>query len=617
VGQTYPLDACGNLGSFSVVYLKRHTRKKDGKEHRYWSIVESHRLADGRSAKRQVLYLGEINDSQRLAWCKMIDAIEGRGERPQQIALFPKDRQPPADLPGKVTAIQVDLDGLELHRPRQWGACWLALKLWGLLGFEEFWQPRLPPSRKGTQWYKILQLLTCARLIAPGSEWFVHRHWYRQTALGDLLGLDGEAVPKNALYHCHDHLLEHKDALFLHLQGRWKDLFAARFEVLLYDLTSTYFECDAPEEPQGKKRFGYSRDKRPDCVQVVIALVITPEGFPLAYEVLAGNTQDKQTLRGFLKKIESLYGKAERIWVMDRGIPTEEVLEEMRKADPPVHYIVGTPKGRLTKLEKKYLGKPWEEVRDGVEVKLLEESGELYVLARSARRVGKERGMRRRRLKRLWKRLGEIRAIKEQSRDELLMRLGAAKKDAGRAWYLVSVTTPAEGQEVGAETFRYELDRKKLRGAFRREGRYLLRAFVPEKLPAPELWKYYMRLVEIEECFRNMKGDLSVRPIHHQLDTRIEAHIFISFLAFCLHVGLRAKLRTLAGGLTPRAVLDKFACVQMIDVHLPTSAGQKLIMPRYTQPDKDLQLLMAQMGLELPGQPPPKINPDANSASFR
>ena len=597
------------------MYLKRHTRKKDGKVHRYWSIVESHRLANGRSAKRQVLYLGEINDSQRLAWCKMINAIDGRGERPQQIALFPKDRQPPANLPRKVIAIQVDLDGLELHRPRQWGACWLALKLWELLCFEDFWLPRLPPSRKGTQWYKILQLLTCARLIDPRSEWFLHRHGYRQTAFGDLLGMDREAIPKNPLYHCHDYLLKHREALFMHLQKRWKDLFAARFEVLLYDLTSTYFECDAPENlSQSKKRYGYSRDKRPDCVQVVIALVITPEGFPLAYEVLAGNTQDKQTLRGFLKKIESLYGKADRIWVMERGIPTEQVLKEMRQSKPPVHYIVGTPKGRLTKLEKKYLEKPWEEVREGVQVKLLEQSEELFVLTRSAQRVHKERSMRRRRLKRLWKRLGEIREIKEQRREELFMRLGAAKKDAGRAWHLVRVTTPEEGQQVSAETFSYGLNRKKLRVAFRREGRYLVRAFIPKKLPAAEVWKYYMRLVEIEECFKNLKGDLAVRPIHHQLERRIEAHIFVSFLAFCLHVALRAKLRMLAGGLTPRAVLDKFACLQMIDVHLPTSAGQKLILPRYTQPDKDLQLLMAQMGLELPQQPPPKINPEGNDA---
>jgi hypothetical protein len=288
----------------------------------------------------------------------------------------------------------------------------------------------------------------------------------------------------------------------------------------------------------------------------------------------------------------------------------------MRQSNPPVHYIVGTPKGRLTKLEKTYLEQPGEQMREGVEVRLLEQSEELYVLTRSAQRVGKERSMRRRRLKKLWKRLGEIRAIKEQSREQLFMRLGAAKKDAGRVWHMVKLTTPEEGQEVSAQTFGYHLDRKKLRAAFRREGRYLVRAFVPEKLSAAELWQYHMRLVEIEECFRNIKGDLAVRPIFHQLERRIEAHIFVSFLAFCSHVALRAKLRTLAGGLTPRAVLDKFACVQMIDVHLPTSAGQKLIMPRYSQPDKDLQLLMAQMGLQLPQQPPPKtkINPEANTA---
>ena len=355
------------------MFLKCNKRKKDGKTHRYWSVVESYRLANGRSAKRQVLYLGEINDSQRLAWCKTIETLEGRAGEPRQIAIFPADRQPPEELSqdaSTVEPVRVDLSRMQLCRPRQWGACWLALHIWTMLGLDDFFAQRLPDSRKGTPWYKILQLLTCARLIKPSSEWYLHREWYRQSAMGNLLGMEPDIVPKNALYHCHDKLLQHKRKLFQHLRDRWQDLFGAKFEVLLYDLTSTYFESDPPQDPESsKRRYGYSRDKRPDCVQVVIALVVTPEGFPLAYEVLPGNTQDKSTLRDFLGKIETLYGKADRIWVMDRGIPTEEVLEEMRANTPdhpPVHYIVGTPKGRLTKLEKRFLEKDWEEAREEI-----------------------------------------------------------------------------------------------------------------------------------------------------------------------------------------------------------------------------------------------------------
>jgi len=374
--------------------------------------------------------------------------------------------------------------------------------------------------------------------------------------------MDPEVVPKNPLYECHDKLLEHKEALFWHLSQRWQDLFGVRHEVLLYDLTSTYFECDPPADFSGsKKRFGYSRDKRSDCVQVVIALIVTPEGYPLAYEVLAGNTQDRQTLREFLGKIETLYGKAERIWVMDRGIPTEEVLEEMRRSDPPVHYIVGTPKGRLSKFERRFLEQDWEQVRPGVAVKELEETGEHYILARSAKREGKERSMRRRRLKKLWKTLATIRSSKKQSRDQLLIRLGSAKKEAGRAWWLVHIDLPKPGEPVDEKTFCYRLKRDKLREVRRREGRYLLRAFVPQAMPATEVWTQYIGLTDIEESFRNLKGDLAVRPIHHQKDERIEAHIFLSFLAYCLHVALRGNPFGPPGMLRGLAVADFVFCV--------------------------------------------------------
>ena len=340
-------------------------------------------------------------------------------------------------------------------------------------------------------------------------------------------------------------------------------------------------------------------------MQVVIALIVTPDGFPLAYEVLAGNTLDKQTLTDFLAKIEAQYGKAERIWVMDRGIPTEATLALMRASDPPVHYLVGTPKGRLTKLEKSFLTKPWAAVRDQVTVKLLDQDGELYVLARSAGRQDKERAMRQRRLKRLWKRLHELQR-QTLSRDELLLKLGAAKKDAGRAYGLVTVQVPENDQPVSPETFTFALNRKKLRQVRRREGRYLLRSNLTSNDPV-QLWTWYIQLTEVEQAFKELKGDLSIRPIYHQLDTRIEAHIFVAFLAYCLQVTLKARLRPLAPGLTPRSALEKFAAIQMVDVHLPTTDGRTLILSRYTEPEPEQQLLLERLRLQLPAQPPPRI----------
>jgi transposase len=371
---------------------------------------------------------------------------------------------------------------------------------------------------------------------------------------------------------------------------------------LLYDLTSTYFEAEPPFPEGDKRRFGYSRDHRPDCVQVVIALVITPEGLPLAYEILSGNTSDKTTLRDFLAQIERQYGKARRVWLMDRGIPTEEVLTEMRQADPPVQYLVGTPKGRLNRLESDLSAKPWQEARPGVQVKLLPKDGELYVFAESLDRVAKERGMRRRQLKGLWARLKELHRMSVNlTRDELLIKLGQAKAKWPAGWRLVEVDVDPK-----LAAFHYALDRKKLRQVRLREGRYLLRSNLTEGDPAT-LWSYYLQLVQVEEAFRTLKGDLAVRPIHHQEPWRIEAHIFIAFLAYCLHVTIGRRLKALAPGLTARNVFEKFAAVQMIDVHIPTTDGRELQLTRYSQPEPELTLLLERLKLELPDQPPPKI----------
>jgi hypothetical protein len=583
--------------SSCTMFLRCTRRKKDGKEHRYWNVVENRRVSGGRVVQRQVLYLGEINDSQREAWRKTIEVFEDGSATPRTMALFPDDRAIDID---DEAVVRIRLKGLELRRPRQWGACWLACYLYVQLGLDEFWSKRLDPSRKGTRWDLIVQALSCYRLIAPGSEWRLHRDWYDKSAMADLLGAGFELVEIHKLYECLDLLLEHKRALFDHLTQRWKDLFNAKFEVLLYDLTSTYFESDPPFPEKDKRKFGYSRDKRFDCVQVVIALIVTPEGFPLAYEVMAGNTLDKTTLRSFLQKIEDQYGKAERIWVMDRGIPTEAVLKEMRQSDPPVYYLVGTPKGRLTKYEQALTEKPWCKVRDGVEVKLLPEDGEVYVLAQSRDRIHKERSMRRRQLKKLWMRLHELQGMK-LTRDELLLRLGAARQQSPSAWRLVRLDIPAD---KGA--LRFCLRKDKLRNIRRREGRYLLRTNLLGREPA-QMWAFYIQLVHVEEAFRSLKGDLALRPIHHQKEDRIEAHIFLAFMAYAMHVTLRRRLHDLAPGLTPRSVLEKFTAVQMIDVLLPTTDERTIILSRHTEPEPELQVLLDQLRLTLPDQPPPRI----------
>jgi transposase len=581
------------------MFLRSVTRKRNGKEHRYFSIVENKRLAGGRVVQRHVLYLGEINSSQESAWRKSIEVFDEGKDQPRTLTLFPDDQSgaPVSDE----SAVRVRLSELRLCRPRQWGACWLVVKLWQELELDRFWGERLEKSRKGTHWNEVLLVLVAYRLIAPGSEWRLHRQWFGQSALADLLSGDASLADPHKLYDCHDRVLEHKQALFDHLTGRWRDLFNLTFEVLLYDLTSTYFESDPPQDDNDKRRFGYSRDKRKDCVQVVIALVITPQGFPLAYEVMAGNTKDSTTLQEFLDKIEKQYGKAQRIWLMDRGIPTEKVLEQMRHSEPPVKYLVGTPKGRLTALEKALLDKPWQQARPGVEVKLLSQADELYVLAQSADRVHKERSMRRRQLKWLWARLKKLSTMKKLNREELLMKLGAAKQHSPSAYRLVQVEV-----EKDQPAFTYRLDREKLRRQRRREGRYLLRTNLTETDPA-KLWSLYLQLVNVEEAFKNLKGDLAIRPIFHQSEKRIEAHILISFLAYCLHITLTERLRAMAPGLTARSALEKFASMQMIDVHVPTTDGREIEMTRTTQPEPELQLLLDKLKLQLPAQPPPKI----------
>ncbi len=589
------------------MFLRSTRRKKDGKDHRYFSIVESHRLSSGKMAQRTVLYLGEVNDQQALAWRQSLEVFDEDQQSSRTLSLFPEDREIPHDA---LDGLQVKLSGLELRRARTFGNCWLACELWRQLSLDGFWQQRLPDGREAVSWEKVLQLLVVNRWIDPGSEWRLHRQWFLGSAMDELLGVDFAVAEKDRLYRCLDRILEHKQELFVWLKQKWADLFHADFEVLLYDLTSTYFEGEMEENPKAKH--GYSRDGRPDCLQVVIALVITPDGFPLAYEVMDGNTSDRTTLRGFLDQIENTYGQAKRMWVMDRGIPSEAILAEMRNPARPMSYLVGTGKGKIKQYEKKWLDLPWHKVRDSVEVKLFEQDGELYVLAKSEGRQRKEIAMRRKRLARL---LRKLRAMRRRlpSRDQLLMRIGAAKTEAGRAFGFVKIQVPDAKQPVTRESFGFTVDHNKLQEAELRDGHYLLRSNLTSADPAV-LWTRYVQLTQIESAFRSLKSELGIRPIYHHLEHRVDAHILIAFLAYCLQVTLKNRLWLHAPGLTPTAVMEKLAAIQMIDVWIPTVDGRWLILPRYTQPEKDTKILLQKLKLELPTQPPPRITANFSAA---
>ena len=582
------------------MFLRGTLRKKDGKEHRYFSVVENRRVSGGKTVQRTVLYLGEINDRQQAGWRKTLEVFDEQDQRYVPMSLFPEDRELPAD---ELNSVQVNLSGLELRRPRVFGSCWLACELWNQLGMEEFWQQHIASGREAVSWEKVLRLLVVNRLLDPGSEFHVHRQWYVDSAMDELLQTDFAVAAKDRLYRCLDRVLEHKQELFVWLKQKWADLFDADFEVLLYDLTSTYFEGGMEQNP--KARRGYSRDGRPDCVQLVIALVVTPDGFPLAYEVMNGNTSDKTTLPAFLNHIEKTYGKARRVWVMDRGIPSEAILKTMRDPEGQTFYLVGTPKGKIQQHEKKWLDLPWEKVRESVQVKLYQHQGELYVLARSEGRQAKENAIRRKRLVRLLRKLRVMRKSLPK-RDQLLLRIGAARKEAGRAFGFVKIQLPSKDEAVTRRTFTFQVDKPKLKKAEDRDGHYLLRSNLTGEDPAV-LWTRYVQLTQIEDVFRSLKSELGIRPVYHQLEHRADAHVLIAFLAYCLQVTLKNRAMIHAPGLTPASILEKLATIQMVEVWIPMVDGRWIVLPRYTQPDKDVQAMLDQLQITLPSQPPPRV----------
>lgn len=580
------------------MFLKTHRVRKDGKEHTYYSLCESLRISRSRVTQRQVLHLGELNTSQVEQWQRTVEAVQEDGQR-QQLRLF-TDREGQAPAAGDVA--EVLLSSLVVRHPRRFGDCWIGCKLWEELGLRAFWDQMLGEARGEVPWAKVVELLAVNRLCAPRSELSVHEKWFPQTAMDLLLDSDARVAEKDRLYRCLDRMVGHKEALEQHLAGKWRDLFGATFDVLLYDLTSTYFEGEAVEVDKAHR--GYSRDHRGDCLQILLAVVVTPEGFPLSYEVLPGNVRDVGTLDEALLAIERKHGKARRIWVFDRGVVSEANLQQLR--DHGAQYVVGTPRSLLKAHEQQLLNGDWQTISTEVKVQLLKEGDETFVLARSTDRAKKEAAMRWRQVRGLMRDLLRLRrAIRRgtlKDPDKMWMRVGRSQERWPRGWPYVAVS-----REAGRLSWTW--DREALRLAELRDGAYLLRTNLTEHSPQA-LWKMYVQLTEVESVFRALKSEMAIRPIWHWTGPRVEAHVMVAFLGYCLWVCLKQKLRFAAPSLTPWQLLDQFGRIVQVEVWFRLRAGGAICLPRITQPEPAQAILLHQLNWRLPEQPPPKIYKD-------
>jgi transposase len=581
------------------MFLKAHERCKDGKRHVYYSLTESLRVSRKRVVQRTVLHLGELNTTQVERWQRTIEAVHEDGQR-RQMRLF-TDREGQVPVAAEDVA-EVILSSLVVRRPRRFGDCWIGCKLWEDLGLRAFWQDALGEQRGEVPWAKVVELLVVNRLCDPRSELFIHEKWFPQTAMDLLLDSTAAVAEKDRLYRALDRMVAHKDALERHLADKWRDLFGARFDVLLYDLTSTYFEGEA--EGVEKAARGYSRDHRPDCAQLVIAIVVTPEGFPLSYEVFDGNRADVTTLEAMLDQVEAKHGRARRIWVFDRGIVSEANLQRLRERGG--QYVVGTPRHRLGDYEKELLEGSWQQINESVQVQLIAQDQETYVLARSVERAKKEEAMRWRQIRGLMRDLVRLRrSIRKGTladSDKVLMRLGRLSERWPRAWHDVS-TDWKEGK------LSWHWDRQALRLAQHRDGAYLLRTNLSDHRPEA-LWRMYVQLTEVEAVFRALKSELAIRPIWHWVGPRVEAHVLVAFLGYCLWVCLKQKLKASAPGLSPWQLLDQFQRIVQVEVWFKLKAGGAICLPRITQPEPAQATIMHQLNWSLPEQPPPRIYQD-------
>jgi transposase len=584
------------------MFLKRRTRSKDGKQHVYYSVCESLRVPSGRTVQRQLLHLGELNTTQHDSWQHTLDVLHEDGSRHQRRLFTDREGAAPA---GDDDVVEVKLSSFAVKQPRRFGDCWVGCHAWDRLGLRAFWEEQLGEELGEVAWAKVLELLAVNRLLAPRSELYVHEKWFAQTAMDLLLDTDHAVAGKDRLYRCLDRIVVHKPALEKHLAAKWRDLFGATFDVLLYDLTSTYFEGEAAEVTSAER--GYSRDHRPDCLQVVLALVVTPEGFPLSYEVFPGNTLDRASLATILDAVEQKHGKARRVWVFDRGIVSEENLALLRERG--AHYLVGTPKRKLQAYEQKLLDGPWTKASAEVAVPLVPENDEVYVLCRSAARKAKEKAMRWRWLRGL---LGDLRALRRrvaqgQLKDPDLIQqaIGRLSERHPQAWRWVSVQYGAAhaGQSAGVS---WSWERDAFRRAVRTEGAYLLRAHWTQKDPA-QLWTTYVQLTEAEAAFRTLKSELKVRPIWHWTEGRVQAHLMVAFLGYCLWVYLKKSCARVAPSLTPWALLDQLGRIVLVEVWFELRNGGTICLPRITQPEPAQAALLTQLEWTLPAQPPPRV----------
>lgn len=581
------------------MFLRRNQRRKGGVVHEYWTLVESVRTARG-PRQRVVATLGKLpglDDDERASWEEIAQLLDGCPRRPEQGDLFRNEPDPPKWA-------QVDLSGIRVERVREFGKAYLGLALWRRLGLHEFFAAHVRQGREQVDWATVACILSLGRFCAQSSELALSEHWYATTALDDLLGVSAEEVYDSRLYRGLDELLPLRDELFGHLRERYRSLFGSRFEFLLYDVTSTFFEGQAERNPQAQR--GYSRDSRSDCKQVCIGLVVTPEGLPLAYEVFAGNRADVTTVKAIVDLMERKYGRAERIWAMDRGMVSEDNLDYLRERQ--ALYIVGTPKGRLRQFERElHDHQDWKQVEPGVEVKLIAHPDghgqERYVLCRSEARHEKEAAMLRRQCDRLRAKLTEIDASlrkRPQTLDVAGWRIGKwmGRNTAAEKVFRVEVITE-DNKAVG---LRIEEDQDKLAWAHASEGAYLLRTNCTEEDPC-QLWRWYIHLTEVEDAFRVGKSDLGLRPVYHQREDRVQAHIMVCFLALAMWRCLEMWLTSKSLGDCARQVLEQMATIHSMDVVLPVKGNSTVRLRLVAKPEKLAADLLSHMQLRIPSRP--------------
>ncbi len=586
------------------MFLKPNKRFKDGKDHVYYTLNESIRIGKRRVVQRTILHLGELTTSQCHRWRHTIDVINERSEA-RQMELLTEEEHQRRGYPEDPDVVAIRLSSVQVCNCREFGSCWIGVKLWQILELDRFWAERLGELRGEVPWEKVAELLSVNRLCDPGSELSVHEKWHPKTGMNLLLDCDDAVAEKDRLYRCLDRLLAHKDALEEHLKHKWGELFQADFEVLLYDLTSTYFEGLMEEVSKAKR--GYSRDKRPDCKQLVIALIVTPEGFPLAYEVFPGNTRDVQSLETMLNQVEAKYGKAKRTWVFDRGVVSEDNLQKIRERHGT--YVVGTPRSRLKEFEGDLQRQDWKHVRGQVDVVLRPgDDGDTYVIARSVKRRAKENAIRRRRMRKLYDSLNSLAISVEQGYvrhyDVLVNRLGRLEERYAQVFGFVEISRTRDNEDI--KQFAFRLNRHALKKAYRQDGTYLLRTNLIENDPA-KLWEQYIQLTEVESAFRALKSEIKLHPINHRIEPRVEAHVMVAFMGYAMWVCLKWKLKGMAGSLSPRQAIELFRSIKLVEVWFDTIDGRRICLPRITMPEPEHQIVLEQFKWNLPEQPPPRI----------